>query len=720
LKFLKLFYQEQHQMKTWKMKLTAALVLFAFTATLARAESGIFKRNKTPEDQNAVPSHAMTAAQSALLDKAFAQEKVIAKSVSERSPLFETYIQNMRSDAQLQQVPDTDNYMLNRLDLRHGIGETEYGTTPKPGFFTGSVAALAGLTKALKFDYVPGGFASMLLLDPAHLDRQHYNVGFVKREFLGSVRTSAYDIEPKSSDKGAQFLGRIWVEEQDGNIVRFNGSFGHSSGIDRENTMYHHFDSWRNNVQPGVWLPVAIYIEQTTVDKHGENIVEMKAITHIWGYALKVPNKGSENVTVSVDNADNASTNDSEDVSPLGAERAWVQQAEDNVVERLTQAGLLDEPSDFDKILEQIANNILIENNIPFNGTIRCRTLLTSTLESVAVGNTIILSKGLQDTMFTPSDTGTSATANLASMIAFQLAHIILGHRLDTRYAFNDHLLFPDSATFVRIPMHHTDADNIAAARKAIQLLSNSEFKDRMGIPGLYLLQLQQRAHAMPGLLDARLGDSMAYGLKDKRFFLEGLMTKAPKLNMEDLKQEAAMPLGSLLRIDPWTDQVVQLHYAVEAPLNGRDKMPFEVTPVYYKLAYFKEEAPVAPAAAPADTTAAAPAATPADATAPTAAAPAAPAAAADTTPVPATPSATAPAAPTPADATAPTAAAPAAPAAATDTTPVPATPSATTPAAATPDQTTPPATAPADTTPASPPATPTTAPATTPATGNQ
>jgi hypothetical protein len=32
---------------------------------------------------------------------------------------------------------------------------------------------------------------------------------------------------------------------------------------------------------------------------------------------------------------------------------------------------------------------------------------------------------------------------NLNALLAFQLAHIILGHRLDTKFAFNDTLIFP-------------------------------------------------------------------------------------------------------------------------------------------------------------------------------------------------------------------------------------------------------------------------------------
>ena len=44
--------------------------------------------------------------------------------------------------------------------------------------------------------------------------------------------------------------------------------------------------------------------------------------------------------------------------------------------------------------------------------------------------------------------------------MAMELAHIAMGHHIDTRYAFNDRLLFPDEATFQRINMNHTDHDN--------------------------------------------------------------------------------------------------------------------------------------------------------------------------------------------------------------------------------------------------------------------
>ena len=58
----------------------------------------------------------------------------------------------------------------------------------------------------------------------------------------------------------------------------------------------------------------------------------------------------------------------------------------------------------------------------------------------------------------------------------------------------------------------------------------------------------------------------------------------SPKLNWDDLTQTAALPLGSWIKTDPWDDKVHMLNAKRYAPMNARDKMPFEVTPIFYKL----------------------------------------------------------------------------------------------------------------------------------------
>jgi pyruvate/2-oxoglutarate dehydrogenase complex dihydrolipoamide acyltransferase (E2) component len=245
------------------------------------------------------------------------------------------------------------------------------------------------------------------------------------------------------------------------------------------------------------------------------------------------------------------------------------------------------------------------------------RTLLTEPLESLAVGNTIIVSKSLLDTTSVVDADGSQQMGNLNAILAFQLAHIVLGHRLDTKYAFNDRLLFPSTSVFERIPMHHTAAENTEAAKKALQLLSVKELADGQKYFGLYLQQLQLRVKALTALNQPMLGDALIKSDTDNSFWMAAMIPKGIKLNMKDLKQQAAMPLGNFLRFDPWTDQLIQMHSTFEPLISDRDKMPFEVTPVYLKLTYFKVPAAPAPppAAAPASATPDA-AAPPPDATA--------------------------------------------------------------------------------------------------------
>jgi hypothetical protein len=176
--------------------------------------------------------------------------------------------------------------------------------------------------------------------------------------------------------------------------------------------------------------------------------------------------------------------------------------------------------------------------------------------------------------------------------------------------------------------MHHTAADNAAAAKKAVELLSAKELADGQQYFGLYLQQLQDRLKGLTSLNQPMIGDALIKSDTDSSFWMQALVPKGIKLDMKDLKQQAAMPLAAFLRFDPWTDQLIQMNPSFEPILNPRDKMPFEVEPVYLKLSYWKPPTPPTPppAAAPAspaptDAPGPAAAAAPPDTTAPAAAA---------------------------------------------------------------------------------------------------
>src|SRR2546429_7366681 len=88
------------------------------------------------------------------------------------------------------------------------------------------------------------------------------------------------------------------------------------------------------------------------------------------------------------------------------------------------------------KILEGVLNNLEVSNGLDIQPQVRCRVLVTSTFESYAIGHTIVLSRGLLDVL--PDE------ASLAAILAHELAHVVLGHRMDTQFAFFDRLRFDE------------------------------------------------------------------------------------------------------------------------------------------------------------------------------------------------------------------------------------------------------------------------------------
>jgi hypothetical protein len=527
----------------------------------------------------------LTPQQQRLVQEAIAREKVIIRQIQKSTPVVQSYIQDLRPDQKLYQVPVSDQYMIGRVDFGKAFTAAEYEQADRSqahhNWFAGSFHFMSDLTKAFHLENSPTGFMAMMFIDPTGFDQQHYNFTFVRREFLGTVRTVVFDVQPKEKGPG-RFFGRIWVEDQDGNVVRFNGTYISNPNDDADH--YFHFDSWRMNVQPGVWAPASVYIEDT-LHNGANHATSFKGQTTYWGYSLKLPTRESDAESMEIENAQDQSAN-STDVSPLQAEREWISQAENNVLDRLTQAGLIAPPSDFDKQLEQVATNIIIGSNLQLPSDIHCRVILTTPLESLAVGNTILLSKGLIDTL--PDENA------LAAVIAFQLAHIVTGHHIDTRYAFNDRLLFPDTATFRRITMNHSTPDDEEAAKKAVELYNKSIYHDKAASVGLFFQQLEAREKDLPSLFTPRLGDSLLRA--DGQPWLAALAQGAPRLNMDNLQQIAALPLNSRLKIDPWDDKVFMLNARPPVLLNARDKMPLELTPVFFRLQRYSDAPPAVPA----------------------------------------------------------------------------------------------------------------------------
>jgi len=507
------------------------------------------------------------------------REHGLIKMLSNRTPVVETYLQNLTADPQLGPIPSEDHYFLGRLDMGESVDRKDYLKEEEKSMQS---RLLGGFQKLYKVQYQPMGFSWMVYADRTDFDREHYDFRYVRREFVGDVRCLVFDVTPKPKSGRGRFLGRVWVEDQGYNIVRLNGTYYPAP----RNSYFFHMDSWRLNLIPGYWVPSFIYSEEGDFSAGVKNKLAFKAQTRIWGYDLKKGGKDDELTQIRVDSVTDE-TPAQQDASPLQAERVWQQQAEDNVVERLTAAGLLAPDGDVDRILQTVVNNLQVTNNIDLPRPVRTRVLLTSPLETFSVGNTIVISRGLVDVL--PDE------ASLAAVLSHELAHIVLGHNLGSKYAFNDRMLFSDDATYQNLGFKHIPEEETAADKKAIEFLKNSPYAQKLDNVGLFLKALQQRAANLNALLTTHLGNPLAEAGQVSR--LSALSTQGPALDNSKLDQIAALPLGGRIKVNPWDDKAEMVKTAPVAITSARDKMPFEVTPFFPRLSRFGSNA--APAAAP-------------------------------------------------------------------------------------------------------------------------
>jgi hypothetical protein len=501
-----------------------------------------------------------------VVDRAITREHALLAMLKTRTPLVETYLQNLTPDPQLGPVPKEDHYFFGRMDLAESERQDYLS---KDGSF--QTRMMGGVTKLFKFEYKPMGFSWMIFADREEFDRAHYEFRYVHREFVGDVRCIVFDVTPKKDAGKGRFLGRIWVEDQDFNIVRLNGTYAPRP----RNAYFFHMDSWRLNLIPGYWVPAYIYSEEGDFSYGAKDKMAFKAQTRIWGYDLKKNGKEDELTQVLVDSSVKDESAAAQDASPLQAQRQWQQQAEDNVVERLQNAGLLAPEGDVDKILQTVVNNMEVTNNIELPRPVRTRVMLTCPLETFSVGNTIIVSRGLIDVL--PDE------ASLAMVLSHELAHIVLGHNLGSKYAFNDRMLFSDESTYENLGFRHVPEEEIAADKKAIDILKNSPYSQKLDAAGLFLKELAARGPALSALLHPHLGNSLTDS-KGGITRMAGLMNSAPALDVNKLDQIAALPLGGRVKMNAWDDHVELIKTAPVAITSARDKMPFEVTPFFPRL----------------------------------------------------------------------------------------------------------------------------------------
>ncbi len=503
-----------------------------------------------------------------VVDRVIASENRINQQMRQYSPLVETYIQNLKPDATLGYVPAGDKYFLGRADFSKGVALvslTENANKGKKIF--GSI----GNFFSFAMQFLPDGFLQMIFIDTNGFDKQHYKFDYIRREFLGEVRCLVFDVTPREKSGKGRFLGRIWVEDQDYNVVRFNGAYGGGG----HTSWYFHFDSWRTNLQPGLWMPSFVYSEEKDLHYALSKKLDFKAQTRLWGYNLGHAAQEQELSKILVETPVQDDTKTSNDLTPIQAQRSWDRQAEENVADRLERIGLLSPKGEVDKVLETVVNNLEVTNNIDVEPEVHCRVMMTTTLESYTLGHTIVLSRGLIDVL--PDE------ASLATIVAHELSHVILGHRMDSTYAFFDQLLVEDKETFRHFGFARTPDEEKAANAKAIELLNNSPYKNQLGNARLFLTALETRSKEIPNLISAHLGNRVPA--------IADLKSTTPPDQKQNPQMIAALPIGGRVKLDPWNDKLELIKSKPVGTVAEREKMPFEVTPFMPYLTRYGSDA---------------------------------------------------------------------------------------------------------------------------------
>jgi hypothetical protein len=520
-------------------------------------------------------AQASNAAVDQALERVILREKSFLDRMRKAAPLVETYIQEaadgVEPETPMGARPIKDHYFLGRIHVGSELTyEPLVARTDAPPPSKRSLLPRINVSRPqARLSFVPRGFAQMAFPDLQAFDRKTYRFEYVQREFLGEIRCLVFDVAPRVASEAGRFVGRLWVEDQDFAIVRFDGTYVPAAALKgAPPEHYFHFDSWRVNVAPGEWAPAQIYVEEAGAGSGGEKgAPRFKAQTRLWAFAAGSANKLEELTKILIEGESGLKDQDPpKDESPLESQRSWEHQAEENLLSRFEKGGFLAPPGPVDEVLNTVVENLIASANL--NVEARCRVLLTTPIETFSIGHTIVISRGLIDVL--PDE------ASLALMLAGELAHIALGHRTPTQFAFHNQTMLSDVELLQRARLERSPQEMLEASAKTIEIMRASPYK-KTANAGLFLKALNSRSASLPRLLASNIGNQVANAEAISR--LAEFTSSAPALEEDKVEQIAALPLGSRIKLDPWTSRIVLVKTKPLSLLSAREKMPFEVTP---------------------------------------------------------------------------------------------------------------------------------------------
>src|SRR5229473_2232825 len=130
-------------MRTTKWMVTASLLI---TQSAAQSQ---------PASQ---PQAAAPKTMDQVVERIIAREHALMEMLKTRTPVVETYLQNLKPDPQLGPVPKEDHYFLGRMDMGADVDRRDY--LSKDTSLQSHL--LGGFTRLYKLEYKPVGFSWMI------------------------------------------------------------------------------------------------------------------------------------------------------------------------------------------------------------------------------------------------------------------------------------------------------------------------------------------------------------------------------------------------------------------------------------------------------------------------------------------------------------------------------------------------------------------------------
>ncbi len=130
---------------------------------------------------------------------------------------------------------------------------------------------MASMPEVTQEDIDDLGGISPFALEPGKLDR--YNIRFVGKEKIDELNLYIFDVQPKvmpdpKKTKERLFLGRVWVDDQDLQIVKTKGK-----GVpETKNNKYPIVETYREHIDGRYWFPTYSYADEELVFDNGNTL----------------------------------------------------------------------------------------------------------------------------------------------------------------------------------------------------------------------------------------------------------------------------------------------------------------------------------------------------------------------------------------------------------------------------------------------------------------